>query len=312
MPLHPQARQLLDLVEQAGLPRLNEVTPKVGRLQAAGLNQLIGAGPAVATVEDLVIPTHDGQFGARRYEPEQAEATIVWLHGGGFVIGDLDSHDAMCRVLANSSNCRVIAIDYRRAPEHPYPGPLEDCWEALEWVARRYPDDALVLGGDSAGGNLTAVCTLRARDRGGPEIRLQVLVYPATEFEAEDDESYRKYGWGRDTFLTAAEMEWFANHYIADVTARTSAEASPLRAETLAGLPPAIFVSAEYDPLRDQGFAYLERLQADGIPVTHYHYDDQIHGFFAFVNLFESADEAVAKVGADIRDAVAPASAVEA
>jgi acetyl esterase len=312
MPLHPQARQLLDLVAQAGLPPLNEVTPKVGRLQAAGLNQIIGAGPAVARVEDLVIPTHDGQIGARRYEPEQAEATIVWLHGGGFVVGDLDSHDAMCRVLANSSNCRVIAIDYRRAPEHPYPGPLEDCWEALEWVARGYPTGAIVLGGDSAGGNLTAVCTLRARDRGGPEIRLQVLVYPVTDFEAEDSESYRKYGSGPDTFLTAAEMEWFANHYIADVTARTSVEASPLRADTLAGLPPAIFVSAECDPLRDQGFAYLERLRADGVPVTHYHYEDQIHGFFAFVNLFESADEVVAKVGADIRNAAAAASAVEA
>jgi acetyl esterase len=197
----------------------------------------------------------------------------------------------------------VIAIDYRRAPEHPFPAPLEDCWDALQSVASENGDAPLIIAGDSAGGNLSAVCTLRARDRGGPDLALQVLVCPV----ADDDlatASYRERGSGPDLFLTAADMAWFWGHYIAEPAARSVPEASPLRAVDLSNLPPAIVITAEYDPLRDEGIAYAQRLQAAGVPVTHRHHDDMFHDFFSFVNLLDAGNEAVARVGAEIRTLV--------
>jgi acetyl esterase len=259
-------------------------------------------------VEDFEIPTTAGEIAARRYVPEDPAATVLWLHGGGWVICDLDSHDAMCRALALRSGCRVIAVDYRLAPEHPFPAPLEDCWDALCWVAEQYPELPLILGGDSAGGNLTAVCTLRARDRGGPQLALHVLVYPATDHDRTRP-SFEQYGSGPETFMTTGEVEWFWNHYINDPSAAESAETSPLRADDLSRLPPAIVLTAEYDPLRDEGLAYIERLRAAGVPVTHHHYADMIHAFFEFVNMFERADEAIAQVGGDIRAALAQSAA---
>jgi acetyl esterase len=311
MPLHPQARQFLDLVEQMGLPALPELPPREGRLQAAGLIDVIGPGPDVAKVENFTITMRDGEkIAARRYEPEGAPATILWIHGGGFVICDLDSHDAMCRKLAVDSGCRVIAIDYRLAPEHAYPAAVEDSWDALQWVAEHYADQPLIVGGDSAGGNLAAVMTQRARERGGPPIAMQVLVYPAVDQTdaAQETQSYRLYGDGPETFLTEAEMTWFTNNYIADPETRREVDASPLLADSLAGLPPAIVVIAGHDPLRDQGLAYAERLKADGVPVTQHYYEGQIHAFFGFVNIFEDGDDAVAKVAADVRAAVGASS----
>jgi acetyl esterase len=309
VPLHPQARQFLDTIEAAGLPTLPELSPPDGRAQAAVLNDIVGPGPEVAVVENFTIDVDGGSIAARRYEPEEAAATILWIHGGGWTICDLDSHDAMCRVLANASSCRVIAVDYRLAPEHPFPIPLEDCWAALRWAAEEYARQPLVLGGDSAGGNMTAVLAQRARDGGGPELALQVLVYPATDFTMNDSPSMQAYGSGPETFLTRAEMEWFEANYITDETQREDPEVSPLKAQSLSGLSPAILVTAQYDPLCDQGVAYAERLTAEGVPVTHHHYDDQIHAFFGFVNLFDSANEAVPKVGREIHDAVASAVA---
>jgi acetyl esterase len=306
--LHPQARALLDQVEASGLPPLNELSPADARAQAALMTDLIGAGPPVATVEDFVIPTTAGEISARRYVPENPAATVLWLHGGGWVICDLDSHDAMCRQLALRSSCRVIAVDYRLAPEHPFPAPLEDCWDALCWVAAQYPEAPLILGGDSAGGNLTAVCTLRARDRGGPQLALQILVYPATDHDITRP-SFEEYGSGPETFMTTGEVEWFWKHYLSDPSAAESPETSPLRADDLSRLPPAIVLTAEYDPLRDEGLAYVERLRAAGVPVTHHHYADMIHAFFAFVNMFERAEEAIAQVGADIRAALTQSAA---
>ena len=308
MTLHPQARGLLDQVEDLGLPHLNELSPEDARTQAAAFNEIVGPGPEVALVQDFTIATTRAEIQARRYVPDHPAGTILWLHGGGWVICDLDSHDPMCRALAVSSACRVIAVHYRRAPEHPFPTPLEDCWNALRWVADQHPDTPLILGGDSAGGNMAAVCALRARDRGGPELAMQVLVYPVTDFSMSTP-SYATYGTGPDTFLTTAEMEWFADHYIADVTARAQPDASPLRAADHSGLPPAIVITAGYDPLRDEGIAYAERLRAAGVPVTYHHYDDMVHAFFTFVGLFERGDEAVAQVGAEIRLALAQAGA---
>ena len=309
MPLHRQARQLLDTLEAAGLPTLPELSPPAAREQATLLNQIVGPGPEVAIVEDFTVPVTGASIAARLYEPTDIAATVFYIHGGGWTICDLDSHDAMCRVLANSSGCRVVAIDYRLAPEHPFPTPLEDSWDALCWVASKYPNEPLVIGGDSAGGNMTAVCALRARDRGGPALALQVLVYPATDFTMHDSPSMRAYGSGPDTFLTEAEMTWFEANYVPDPALRENPEISPLKAPSLVGLPPAIVVTAKYDPLCDQGVAFAERLAAEGVPVTHHHYDDQIHAFFTLVNIFDSANEAVPKVGEEIRDAIASAVA---
>ncbi len=234
MALHPQVREFLDEVEASGLPHLNELSPVQARQQATLTTEYVGAGPDVAAVEDFMLPTSTGEITARRYAPDGATGAMLWIHGGGWVICDLDSHDAMCRMLANASGCEVYAIHYRLAPEHPFPAPLEDSWEALQWVAERTGGQPLIVGGDSAGGNMAAVCALRARDRGGPELAQQVLVYPVTDCDL-DTPSYRLHGSGDETFLTAAEMAWFFDQYVADVAARTDPEISPLRAADHSG-----------------------------------------------------------------------------
>jgi acetyl esterase len=304
MPLHPQAQALLEEGAEAGLPRLNELDAPAARKQAALMNEFIGDGPELPHVEGLSIPAGGGAIPGRRYAGADPAGTILWIHGGGWVIGDLDSHDAMCRLLAQESDCEVIALDYRRAPEHPFPAPLEDCWDALSWADSRARDRPLVLGGDSAGGNLAAVCALRARSRGGPEIALQVLVYPVTDCDL-GRASYAQHGSDPDVFLSTDEMRWFWDQYEADPAARTDPELSPLRAPDHSGLPPAVVVTAENDPLRDEGVAYVDALRRAGVPVTHHHYDDMIHSFFALVNVLERGNQAVAVVGGEIRAAVA-------
>ncbi len=308
MPLDPQVKAFLAEMAAAEGPQLWELEPEAARAQTDGMREVIGAGPEVARVEDFTIPVGGGRIAARCYEPDDAPGTILWLHGGGWVIGDLESHDAMCRILAVSSGCRVIAIAYRLAPEHPFPAPLDDCWDALRWVGERYPGAPLVIGGDSAGGNLATVCALRARDRGGPEIALQVLVYPVCD-RAMDTPSYSERGEGPDLFLTARGMEWFWDNYLSDPGLAADPEVSPLRAADLSGLPPAIVLTAEYDPLRDEGLRYAERLTDAGVPVSARHYDDMIHAFFSFVNLLSRGNEAVEQVGAEVRDAVLAARA---
>jgi acetyl esterase len=300
MALDPQAKAFLAGMEAAGAPPLYELTPEEARGATGMITELIGAGPEVATVEDFTCATTTGTITARRYVPGDAAATILWIHGGGWVICDLETHDAVCRLLAVSSGCRVVAVNYRRAPEHPFPAPLEDCWDALRAVAAESPDAPLIVAGDSAGGNMSAACALRARDRGGPELALQVLVCPVMDHDMTTP-SYRERGSGPDLFLTAKDMEWFWNCYVPDPAMRSVPDASPLRAESLSNLPPAIVITAEYDPLRDEGVAYAERLQAAGVQVMHRHYEDMFHDFFSFVNLINAGNEAVEQLGAEIR-----------
>ena len=180
--LHPQVQAFIDAADPRR-PRLYELEPAAARAQVAGVVALIGPGPDVATVDDVVIAVRDGTVPARVYAPERSHATIVWFHGGGWVIGGLDTHDAMCRTLANAAHCTVVSVAYRLAPEYPFPIPLEDAWTALRWAGNAHPSAPLVVGGDSAGGNLAAVCALRARDRGGPALALQILVYPVTDHD---------------------------------------------------------------------------------------------------------------------------------
>ena len=308
MALHQQAKAFLAGIEESGAPPLYELTPEEARAATGMITELIGAGAEVATVEDFKIATTAGEVAARRYVPDDAAGTILWVHGGGWVICDLETHDAVCRLLAASSGCRVIAVDYRRAPEHPFPAPLEDCWNALRAVAAETGDAPLIIAGDSAGGNMSAVCALRARDVGGPELALQVLVCPVVDRDMTNA-SYRERGSGPDLFITAKDMEWFWNYYIPDPAARSVPDASPLRADDLSNLPPAIVITAEYDPLRDEGIAYAQRLEAAGVQVTHRHHEDMFHDFFSFVNLIDAGNEAVERVGGEIRDLVATLSA---
>jgi acetyl esterase len=308
MALHPQAKAFLAGVEASGAPPLYELTPDEARAATGMISELIGAGPQIATVEDFTIATTAGEMRARRYVPDDAAGTILFIHGGGWVICDLETHDAVCRLLAKNSGCRVVALDYRRAPEHPFPAPLEDCWDALGALAAETGDSPLIIAGDSAGGNMAAACALRARDHGGPKLALQVLICPVMDHDMTNT-SYRERGSGPDLFITAKDMEWFWSLYVPDPSARSAPDASPLHAENVSNLPPAIVITAEYDPLRDEGIAYAERLRAAGAPVTHRHHEDMFHDFFSFVNLIDAGNEAVERVGTEIRTMVAASRA---
>jgi acetyl esterase len=303
MPLHPQAVAFLKYAAESGIPQLHTLTPEQAR-DLVDSGESIGPGPRVDSVEDIVIPVRGTEIVARLYRPDRADATIVWFHGGGWVVGGLDSHDAMCRMLANAAGAAVISVAYRLAPEYPFPIPLEDCWDALRWVAGQWPAVPLFVGGDSAGGNLAAVCAIRARDRGGPRLAGQILVYPITDHDMATG-SYKEHG-EENLMLGTKDMAWFFDHYVPDPDSdRDDPEVSPLRTSDLTGLPSAIVVIDEYDPLRDEGLAYTDRLRRAGVGVSLHYYEDMLHVFFQFVNVFERGDEAVAQVGRDVRAALA-------
>jgi acetyl esterase len=304
MRLHPDARRFLDLIAESGAPPLTSMTPEEARQGSAFFIELIGAGPDVAVVRDIVIPGPAGAIPARVYKPVPEPAgTVVYYHGGGWVLGCLDEFDAVCQALAVASGARVVSVDYRLAPEHRFPAATDDAFAALVRVAERHPGEPIVVAGDSAGGNLAAVSALRAREAGGPEIALQVLVYPVVDCDLTRPSCAECSG--SELFLNTAEMVWFWDHYLPDQAERRHPYASPIRASDFDGLPPAYIVIAEHDPLRDEGLAYAAALEAAGVPVTVTRHDDQIHAFFWLVNVMESADRAVAEVGAAIRDAVA-------
>jgi acetyl esterase len=306
MALHPQAQEFLEQVQASGQPRLYELSAVEARLAVGPIAELIGDGPAVEDVRDISIAVRDAQIAARRYEPAGAHGTIVWLHGGGWVLDGIDASDAMCRILANSARARVISVDYRVAPEHPFPVPLDDCFDALSWVAAHEVSEPLVVGGDSAGGNMAAVCALRARERGGPALAAQVLVYPVTDHDMGTP-SYLEHGSNDLLMLGTKEMVWFFDQYVPNAADRDNPEISPLRAADLSGLPPAIVLVAEYDPLRDDGLRYAERLAGAGVQVTLRHYEDMPHVFFSFVNLIPAGNQAVAEVGSRIAELIAEA-----
>lgn len=304
MTLHPDARQFLDVIAESGAPPLTSMTPDEARAGSAFFIELIGAGPDVAVVRDIEIPGPGGAIPARVYKPvPDPVGTVVYYHGGGWVLGCLDEFDAVCQALAVASGARVVSVDYRLAPEHRFPAAIDDAFAALVRVAARHPEEPIVVAGDSAGGNLAAVAALRAREAGGPEIALQVLVYPVVDCDLTRP-SYVECS-GSDLFLNTAEMVWFWDHYVPDPTERENPHVSPIRASDLAGLPPAYVVVAEHDPLRDESLAYAAALESAGVPVTVARYDDQIHAFFWLVNVMESADRAITEAGAAIRDAVA-------
>ncbi len=296
MPLDPQAVAYLDQLRRLEVPSPWEMPLEDGRRsyeQSAA--QLFGPPADVAVVEDLEI----SGVPVRVYRASAGELPgLVYCHGGGWVVGGLGSHDPLCRTLAARSACALIAVDYRLAPENPYPAALEDAWTITKWAAERF--SPLAVAGDSAGGQLAASIALRARNAELP-LALQVLVYPATNHDF-DTESYRVNTEG--PALTAEQMRWFWAQYLQDESLGGEPGCSPLRAPELNGLPPALVLTAEYDPLRDEGEAYARRLDEAGVPVTLRRYEGLIHGFIRMPAVIGRADGAIDEIAAAVRSAL--------
>ena len=313
--LHPQARALLELIESRDIPPTHLLPAAEAR---AGYRDrrffLQPDPPAVAESRDIAADCGDGLVvPLRAYRPAGSDAAavlpvLVYFHGGGWTIGDLDTHDVLCRELANGSGCAVVAVDYRVGPEQRFPAAVDDCIAATRWVhehaAELKVDPArLAVGGDSAGGNLAAVVTIDARDAGAtPPIAFQLLIYPATDMRCVA-ESHRTNGEGY--LLTRETIEYFRAHYIDDARHYDDWRASPLLAADLSNLPPAFVLTAGYDPLRDEGLAYSQRLTESGSRSTHVCFERQIHGFITMGRVVDEANAAVAMCAAELRRALA-------
>ena len=307
MPLDPQAKALLDVMPP--MPDFSTIDLALVRAGMAAGVLNTGEPEAVAKVENRTIPGPAGQIPVRVYTPSASgpHPGLVFFHGGGFVLCSLDTHDGICRSLANAAGSVVVSVDYRLAPEHPYPAAPEDCYAATQWVAKNGSElgievSRLAIGGDSAGGNLTAVTALMARDRGGPALRFQLMIYPVTDC-GFGTESYRENGEGY--FLTTGMMRWFWDKYLPDPKRAGEGYASPLRAANLSSLPPGLCITAGYDPLRDEGEAYAERLRQAGVDVRTSRYPGMFHGFLSMTAQLDQARKAVAEAGAALRAALA-------
>jgi acetyl esterase len=309
MPLDPGARRVLDLIREVGRPPLHTLTPEQARAASAASRPLLQPDPpAVALAEDLACPGPAGPIRLRRYrglgtDPAAALPCLLFLHGGGWVIGDLDSHDQLCRALANHLGAAVIAVDYRLAPEHVFPAAVEDAAAALGFVAANaarlgVDGTRIAVGGDSAGGNLAAVLALMGRDGALPPPGFQLLFYPVTDLMATAP-AYERFTEGYP--LTAATMRWFIGHYAPHPAQRTDWRASPLRAASLAGVAPAFVMTCGHDPLVDEGTAYAQRLDREGVPVTHLHVADQMHAYLTMGRLIPAAETTLRQAAAALR-----------
>jgi acetyl esterase len=301
--MDPDARRVVDLIALAGTPPLSAVTPSAARLQYRNTRRVMQKPPQeVATVRDL----DAGGITLRLYEGIGAAPgpCLVYFHGGGWVIGDIESHDGVCRQLANEAACRVISVEYRLAPEHPFPAPVDDAAAALRWIVANVAtlgvDPArIAVGGDSAGGNLAAVVALMGRDGAVPPPCFQMLIYPATDLGCATA-SYARYT--SDVTLTADAMIWFRDQYIGAAGDPADWRLSPLRAD-LTGVAPAFVLTAGYDPLCDEGIAYAAALDAAGVQTAHLHWPTQVHGFITMGRMIKAADTALDIAGAMLRQA---------
>lgn len=308
--LDPQLQLLLRLMALQGGPEIHEMSPADARAFYRQVGPMLGGTPPqMDQVRELRAPGPGGEVPLRVYVPKSLDRpapVLVWYHGGGWVIGDLDTADSTCRALANRAGCVVVSVGYRLAPEHPAPAALDDCMTALAWTVENFEllgvdASKVAVGGDSAGGNLAALVCQRVRAEFGPDIDFQLLVYPVTDLllghpsMSENAEGY---------LLTRATMEWFVQSYLGDIDPKDPS-VSPLHADDLSGLPPAMVITAELDPLRDEGEAYALRLREAGVPTELVRYDGQVHFFFSLSTLLDDGKDALDRAGAALRAALA-------
>jgi acetyl esterase len=311
--LNADAQKVCDLIVASGRPPIETLTPPEARQAYLASRAALQPEPEpVVEVVALAAPGPAGSIPLRLYRGQgcakaSPQPALVYLHGGGWVIGDLESHDQVCRALANAASCIVLAVDYRLAPEHKFPAAAEDAIAALQWIATnaaRLGVDAsrLAVGGDSAGGNLAAVAAIDARNRGGPPLRLQFLVYPAADMRRDWPSAERH---AQQLPLTRAAMDWFIAHYLRSPADKADWRASPLRAANLEGLPAAFIVTAGFDPLCDEGQAYAQALRTAGVPVVHEPFPGQIHGFLSMGRIVADSRRLIEMAAAQLKRAFA-------
>ena len=315
--LHPQLVALLERAAKSPLPPYYEVPPVVARrFYRDTRGPLTPDPPAVESVQLLLAPGPTGSAGpsgpvpVRAYRPKGAGKdevlpALVYYHGGGWVIGDLDTHDVVCRTLANGARCAVFSVEYRKAPEAPFPAAVDDCFAALKFISREEKklginSKQLAVGGDSAGGNLATVIALMARDAGGPALSFQLLIYPGTDQQMGHPSIERN---GEGYLLTKKSMIYFRGHYLPRQEDWLDWRASPLLAKSLAKLPPAFVMTAGFDPLVDEGRAYYERLEKEGVPAEYKNYADMVHGFITMGRVLDTANTALADCAQALRRA---------
>jgi acetyl esterase len=306
--LLPEIRALLDQMEARGRPPLHrQAVAQARAFYVEDSPALIGPAAALASVAGRAVPGPAGDLPVRVYTPEGEPPfpIVVWFHGGGWVVGTLDTYDPLCRALAAAVPAVVVSVDYRLAPEHPYPAAVEDAYAATAWASRNAAalggaQHRLAVAGDSAGGNLAAAVALGARDRGGPAIAFQLLVYPVLD-AAGDTGSWAEFAEGH--YLTAAGMRWYWDHYLAGADGRAP-DASPLRAAFVGGLPPALVIGADHDILRDEGEAYAARLRDAGVDATATRYPGVVHGFLRWRAVTAAADTALQEAATALRKAL--------
>lgn len=302
----PEIRMVLEAMAAQGGPPMETLAPVEARKVAYGLMQLSGEPEPVARVETRTIPSRSGEIQIRIYTPtgNGPFPGALYFHGGGWVICDLETHDPVCRAIAKRAGAVVVAVDYRLAPEHKFPAALLDCEDATRWVAVNATSlnvDArrLAVAGDSAGANMAAVIAAKSRDASDMAIALQVLVYPVTDLSSQETASHKEFG--EDHFLTQSSMNWFQSNYLASAADARNPDASPALLANLRGLPPALVITAECDPLRDEGEAYAQRMQDSGVSVVLTRYDGMIHPFVNFLGISQSAQKAIDQIAAAIR-----------
>lgn len=306
MTLDPVAKAILDQMAAANAPKVYQLTPEQVR-QGGDMSATAGPPEEVGKMENRTVPGPAGEIPVRIYTPEGEGPfpAFVYFHGGGWVVGNLDMVDVPCRLITNRAECVVVSVDYRLAPENKFPAPLEDAYAVVNWVSEHgatigVDETRVAVGGDSAGGNLAAAVSLMAKDKGGPNLSLQLLVYPNLNYSF-DTESYLEFAEGY--LLTTKDLEWFWNHYLRNEEDGKNPYTSPLLAEDLSGLPPALVITAEYDQLRDEGEAYGKRLQEAGVPTEITRYDGMIHNFYLMPAVFKQGMEAIEQSAKALKNA---------